>query len=102
MSNPSRETQALLRFGEYAISQIPLNIIVGKLTVVQSGEDKGKEKILNSSMSYHKNYESALENLYDRMLIDKMSSSQPDMLRKLTKEIRSAKEEIILALHNNT
>lgn len=101
MNNPTRETQAIVRFGDYVISQIPRNIIVGKLGIIKTGEDKGKEKILPSSISYHKNYEAALDNLYDRLLIDKMSVLQPDMIRKLSKEIKNAKEEIIQAFHTN-
>ena len=96
--NPTRETQAYIRFGDYVIMQIPLNFVLGKLQVTKDGT----EKITSNSRTYHKSYEVALEALYDRLLADRMATPQIDMVRKLTREIKNAKEEIIIALHNNT
>ena len=90
-----REEQAIFRVGKYGISQVPLNVIVGEYTLVTSGKAVGTEKMKDRSKSYHKNYESALGNLLDRIIADKMSESSIDMIKGLIDSIALAKKEVI-------
>ena len=90
-----REEQAIFRVGKYGISQVPLNVIVGEYTLVTSGKSVGTEKMKDRSKSYHKNYESALGNLLDRIIADKMSESSIDMIKGLIDSIALAKKEVI-------
>ena len=76
--NPKgRSLQSLFRVGKYAICQIPMNIVVGEIGL----DGKGNERITQNTKSYHKNYDYALENLYDRLLRDKMAKSTLDLIK---------------------
>lgn len=94
----ARDTQAYIRFGKYVITQIPLNVVVGELTL---NNKTGVEQLRENSKSFHGTYEQALENLCTRMIKDGVATPQIDMVKTLKKSIEDAKEEIIKALKEN-
>lgn len=98
----SRKTQAFFRVGKFGIRQTPLNIIVGEIRLVQSGPLLGTEKMIKYTESYHRNYEIALIELMNRLINDKMSKGNVDVLKGLIDSIKETKEDILRALRDYT
>ena len=86
-----RTIQASFRIGKYIIYQIPLNVVLATVGL----SDKSLEEFIQGRKHYYKNYECALEALFDRMVEDKMSSYSVDAVKNLRESIREAKDEII-------
>ena len=91
-----KELQCSFRLGKYGICQIPLNIVLGEIGF----DGKFNERLIQSTKTYHKSYETAMEALYDRFLNDKMSKSNMDHVKTIIKSIKEAKEEILSELRS--
>ena len=90
-----KEVQCYFRVGTYGISQIPLNEVVGELSINKDGE----EYMINNTKSYHKNFDNALLNLYDRLLCNKAHQSTLSSVKGLIDLIKESKEEILQEIH---
>lgn len=91
----------IFRFGKYGISQDSMNVVVGDIYTVTSGKNIGEDRIRPSSKTYHRNYESALDNIFDRMMRDKMHTKNLSFVKSLKESLIETKEEISRVLKEN-
>lgn len=93
-----RETQSIFRVGKFGVYQVPMNVVVGEMTLITKGDLAGTEKMKERSKSFHKNYEHALYNLLDRMIEDNMSQSSVELMKTLIESIDKSRKDILTAL----
>ena len=89
-----KKQHCYFRIGTYGVMQIPRNHVVGELSIRPNGE----EYIIGSSKTFHKNFDSALVNLYDRLLSDKAHQSTLNSVKGLIELIKESKEELLQAI----
>ena len=87
--------QCYFRIGTYGVAQIPLNHVVGELSI----NGKGDEYMINNTKAFHKNFDSALLDVYDRLLSDKAHQSTLSSVKGLIDLIKESKEEILQEIH---
>ena len=89
-----KKLQCYFRIGTYGIAQVPLNHVVGELSIKPNGD----EYIIGSTKSFHKNFDSALLNLYDRLVGDKAHQSTLRSVKGLIDLITESKKELLEAI----
>ncbi len=91
MKTKGNTLQTLFRVGKYGIQQIPRNIVVGEIGL----DGKCNERIIQSTKTYHSNYETALLNVFNRLLQDNMAKNTLNSMRGVLDSIEEAKQEIL-------
>lgn len=93
-----RENVGGFRVGKYIVKQVPLNIVVVELSLAVSGKNAGLEVERVNTATYHRNYEDALNNLFNRLVNDNCAESTKNSFRTVMESIKKAKEEILEAI----
>lgn len=93
-----REALSGFRVGKYIVKQVPLNVYVCEVRLVAEGKDAGMEVENINTKSYHKNYEHALNNLFDRLMNDNCADSTRESFRTVRESIQKAREDILSAI----
>lgn len=93
-----RESTSGFRVGKYVVKQVPLNVYVCELRLVATGKNAGMEIEDTKTKTYHKNWEGALNNLFDRLMADKCAESTKDSFNSVRQAIQKAREDIVQEL----